>query len=123
MPRFAANLTMMYPDLPFLERFEAAARDGFKAVEYLFPYAHPAAELAARLKGHGLQQVHRRGRPARHVDAAALGNVPDGLVGREATGGSATARRREVRLQVGAGRVERHDPGSTICDVGRPRRQ
>ncbi len=57
MPRFAANLTMMYPDLPFLERFEAAARDGFKAVEYLFPYAYPAAELAARLKGNGLQQV------------------------------------------------------------------
>lgn len=57
MPRFAANLTMMYPDLPFLERFEAAAKDGFKAVEYLFPYAYPAAELAARLKGNGLQQV------------------------------------------------------------------
>lgn len=57
MPRFAANLTMMYPDLPFLDRFEAAAKDGFKAVEYLFPYAYPAAELAARLKGNGLQQV------------------------------------------------------------------
>ena len=57
MPRFAANLTMMYPDLPFLDRFEAAAKDGFAAVEYLFPYAYPAAELAARLKGNGLQQV------------------------------------------------------------------
>lgn len=57
MPRFAANLTMMYPDLPFLDRFEAAAKDGFQAVEYLFPYAYPAAELAARLKGNGLQQV------------------------------------------------------------------
>ena len=57
MPRFAANLTMMYPDLPFLDRFEAAARDGFKAVEYLFPYAYPAAELAACLKCNGLQQV------------------------------------------------------------------
>ena len=57
MPRFAANLTMMYPDMPFLDRFEAAAKDGFKAVEYLFPYAYPAAELAARLKGNGLQQV------------------------------------------------------------------
>ena len=57
MPRFAANLTMMYPDLAFLDRFEAAARDGFRAVEYLFPYAYPAAELAARLKGNGLQQV------------------------------------------------------------------
>lgn len=57
MPRFAANLSMMYPDLPFLERFEAAAKDGFKAVEYLFPYAFPASELAARLQHHGLQQV------------------------------------------------------------------
>ena len=57
MPRFAANLSMMYPDLPFLDRFEAAAKDGFQAVEYLFPYAFPAAELAARLKAHGLQQV------------------------------------------------------------------
>jgi hydroxypyruvate isomerase len=57
MPRFAANLSMMYPDMPFLDRFEAAAKDGFKAVEYLFPYAFPAPELAARLKANGLQQV------------------------------------------------------------------
>ena len=57
MPRFAANLSMMYPDLPFLDRFAAAAQDGFTAVEYLFPYAFPAAELAARLKANGLQQV------------------------------------------------------------------
>ena len=74
MPRFAANLTMMYPDLPFLERFEAAARDGFKAVEYLFPYAHPAAELAARLKANGLQQV--------------LFNMPPGGATREAMVGA-----------------------------------
>lgn len=57
MPRFAANLSMMYPDLPFLDRFEAAAQDGFKAVEYLFPYAFAAQELAARLQANGLQQV------------------------------------------------------------------
>ena len=57
MPRFAANLSMLYTDLPFLDRFEAAARDGFKAVEYLFPYAFPANELALRLKANGLQQV------------------------------------------------------------------
>lgn len=57
MPRFAANLSLFYPELPFLERFEAAARDGFKAVEFLFPYAWPTQELAARLKGSGLQQV------------------------------------------------------------------
>ena len=57
MPRFAANLSMMYVELPFLDRFEAAAKDGFKAVEYLFPYAFEAKEMAARLKNNGLQQV------------------------------------------------------------------
>ncbi len=57
MPQFAANLSMMYTELPFLDRFEAAARDGFKAVEYLFPYAFDANELAARLIANGLQQV------------------------------------------------------------------
>lgn len=57
MPKFAANLSMLYPELPFLERFQAAAQDGFRAVEYLFPYAFDGAEIAARLKGNGLQQV------------------------------------------------------------------
>lgn len=57
MPQFAANLSMLYPELDFLDRFEAAAKDGFKAVEYLFPYAYDKQELAARLKAHGLQQV------------------------------------------------------------------
>jgi 2-dehydrotetronate isomerase len=57
MPRFAANLSMLYPELDFLDRFEAAASDGFAAVEYLFPYAHEPRELAARLKANGLQQV------------------------------------------------------------------
>jgi hydroxypyruvate isomerase len=57
MPQFAANLSMMYGDLPFLDRFEAAAQDGFKAVEFLFPYAYEANELAARVKANGLQQV------------------------------------------------------------------
>ena len=57
MPQFAANLSMMYPELPFLDRFEAAAKDGFKAVEFLFPYAYTPEELAARLKANHLQQV------------------------------------------------------------------
>lgn len=57
MPRFAANLSLMYPDLPFLDRFEAAAQDGFKGVEFLFPYPYAPQELAARLRAHGLQQV------------------------------------------------------------------
>ena len=57
MPRFAANLSMLYNEHAFLDRFAAAAADGFRAVEYLFPYAWPAAELAQRLADHGLQQV------------------------------------------------------------------
>lgn len=57
MPRFAANLSLLYPEFDFLDRFAAAARDGFTAVEFLFPYAHPPAELAARLQAHGLEQV------------------------------------------------------------------
>ena len=57
MPRFAANLSMMYNELPFLDRFEAAAQDGFRAVEYLFPYAYAAQDIKARLEHHDLQQV------------------------------------------------------------------
>lgn len=57
MPRFAANLSMLYPEHDFLDRFGAAARDGFKAVEFLFPYAYEPAVLAQRLADHGLQQV------------------------------------------------------------------
>jgi hydroxypyruvate isomerase len=57
MPRFAANLTMMYTEHGFLERFAAAAQDGFKAVEYLFPYDFPAATLKALLAEHSLTQV------------------------------------------------------------------
>ena len=63
MPRFAANLSMLYPELDFLDRFEAAARDGFKGVEFLFPYAHEANELSARLKANGLEQVLFNGPP------------------------------------------------------------
>lgn len=57
MPRFAANLSFMYQDLPFLDRFAAAAADGFSGVEYLFPYDYPAEEIAARLLANGLEQV------------------------------------------------------------------
>lgn len=71
MPKFAANLSMMYVELPFLDRFEAAAKDGFKAVEYLFPYAYEAKELAARLKNNGLQQVLFN-LPPGGVDAASI---------------------------------------------------
>jgi hydroxypyruvate isomerase len=57
MPRLAANLSMMFNEVPFLDRFDAAARAGFQAAEFLFPYEHPAAELRRRLDGAGLKQV------------------------------------------------------------------
>ncbi len=57
MPQFAANLTMLYQEHAFLDRFEAAAKDGFTAVECLFPYAFAKQDLAACLAAHGLQQV------------------------------------------------------------------
>ena len=57
MPRLAANLSFLYQELPFLERFAAAARDGFAGVECLFPYDVPAAELSARAAALGLRIV------------------------------------------------------------------
>jgi len=57
MVRFAANLTMLFNEVTFLERFERAARAGFRAVEYLFPYAWKKEELAERLKTFGLRQA------------------------------------------------------------------
>ncbi len=57
MPKFAANLSFLYLDLPFLDRFPAAARDGFGAVEYVSPYEHPPETVAARLADTGLAQA------------------------------------------------------------------
>src|SRR5688500_9254299 len=62
--KFSANLSFLYQDMPFLERFAAAAADGFPAVEYLGPYAEPKERVAATLKAAGLEQ--------------ALFNVPSG---------------------------------------------
>jgi hydroxypyruvate isomerase len=55
--QFAANLSWLYTDLPFLDRFAAAARDGFRGVECLFPHEHPDHEVQARVQDHGLQLV------------------------------------------------------------------
>src|ERR1700694_5368889 len=57
MPRFAANLSMMFNEVPFLDRFEAAAKAGFTAVEFLFPYDHPAEAVGERLHRNGLTQA------------------------------------------------------------------
>lgn len=65
MPKFCANLSMMFTEVPFLDRFDAAARAGFEAVEFLFPYEHPPAALRARLDGAGLSQVLFNAPPGR----------------------------------------------------------
>ncbi len=57
MPKFSANLSMLFTEHAFLDRFEPAANAGFKAVEFLFPYAFSAADIKARLDSHGLQLV------------------------------------------------------------------
>ncbi|BAQ45799.1 MULTISPECIES: 2-oxo-tetronate isomerase [Methylobacterium] len=57
MPRFAANLTLMFTEVPFLDRFAQAAEAGFEAVEFLFPYEHPPEAIGERLKAHGLTQA------------------------------------------------------------------
>src|SRR5690554_1250517 len=57
MPKFAANLSMLFNEVDFLDRFEAAAKAGFQGVEYLFPYDYPAADLKQRLDAHNLTQV------------------------------------------------------------------
>ena len=57
MPRFAANLSMLFTEVPFIERFDRAARAGFGSVEFLFPYAHTPGEVAAKVRGNRLQVV------------------------------------------------------------------
>ncbi|MGR4872019.1 hydroxypyruvate isomerase [Variovorax sp. LARHSF232] len=72
MPKFAANLTMLFTELPFMQRFEAARKAGFEAVEYLFPYPFPKQELAAALTANGLKQVLHN-LPAGNWDAGERG--------------------------------------------------
>ena len=57
MPQFAANLTMLFNESPFMERFEKASKSGFQAVEFLFPYAFPAQEIKQKLDQYQLQLV------------------------------------------------------------------
>ena len=80
MPRFAANLSMMYTEVDFIERFGACAADGFEAVEFLFPYALPAQRIRDELDRHGLAQVLFNGPPG-NWDAGERGTAS--LPGRE----------------------------------------
>ncbi len=72
MPKFAANLSMLFTELPFLDRFEAAAQAGFEAVEFLFPYAWEPELIQQRLHAHGLQLVLHN-LPAGNFDAGERG--------------------------------------------------
>ncbi|MGE0331177.1 MAG: hydroxypyruvate isomerase [Ramlibacter sp.] len=72
MPRFAANLSMLFTELPFMDRFAAARDAGFYAVEYLFPYPYDQHALAAQLKRHSLRQVLHN-LPAGNWDAGERG--------------------------------------------------
>lgn len=57
MPKFSANLSMLFTEHAFLDRFGEAAKAGFRAVEFVSPYDYPAEQLAALLARHGLQQA------------------------------------------------------------------
>ena len=72
MPKFAANLTMLFTEHPFLDRFEHAAKAGFKAVEFLFPYPFAAADIRQRLDAFGLKLVLHN-LPAGNWDAGERG--------------------------------------------------
>ncbi|MGW7619260.1 2-oxo-tetronate isomerase [Streptomyces antimycoticus] len=102
MPRFAANLSMMYTEHDFLDRFAAASADGFESVEYLFPYAYAAAELRRRLDDHGLRQVLFNAPPgAWESGERGLAALP----GREAEVRSGVERALEYAAELGCPRV------------------
>ncbi|KWR87929.1 2-oxo-tetronate isomerase [Cupriavidus sp. IDO] len=102
MPRFAANLSMMYNEHAFLDRFAAAAADGFRAVEYLFPYEHPASEIRARLDANGLTQALFNAPPG---DWAAGERGVAALPGREADFRDAFGRALEYAGVIGNEKV------------------
>lgn len=102
MPRFSANLTMMYTEHSFLDRFAAAAKDGFTGVEFLFPYEHPARAIADRLKESGLQQVLFNAPPG-DWKAGERGNTA--LPGREAEFRTGFERALEYARALGCPRI------------------
>jgi len=79
LPRFSANLSMLFKELPLLDRIDAAADLGFKAIEFQAPYAEPAADIAARAQARGLEVVLINAPSGPRPDDRGLG----GAVGRE----------------------------------------
>jgi hydroxypyruvate isomerase len=116
MPNFAANLTTMFNEHRFLDRFAAAADAGFSAVEYLFPYDHPPEEIARRLDRHGLTQALFNMPPGDFAKGdRGLAALPDRFD--EVKAGVATALRYAQatgarRLHLMAGYADRADPAA-----------
>lgn len=112
--QFAANLSWLYTDLPFLDRFEAAACDGFKGVECLFPHEHPTAEVVARLRDLGLQLVLFNAHPGNWAAGErGLAGVP----GREAEFRSSLIAALDLAHQLGCPRVH---VMAGLCNEGTP---
>jgi len=114
VPRFAANLTLMFNEWPFLDRFDAAAEAGFAAVEYLFPYDHPPEAIAERLARTGLMQALFNLPPGNFAAGErGLASLPERFedlqdgVRRALVYAAATGVK---RLHLMAGNAERHDP-------------
>ena len=98
MPRFAANLSMMFTEWEFLDRFRAAAEAGFEAVEFLFPYEHTPEQIGLALAGSGLTQ--------------ALYNLPPGDFGKGERGiASLAGREDELRASVDTALSYVHETG------------
>jgi 2-dehydrotetronate isomerase len=102
VPKFAANLTMMFNEVAFPQRFAAAAKAGFKAVEFLFPYEHAPQEVASWLKENHLENVLFNLPPG---DWAAGERGIAALPGREAEFRAGVARGIEYALALGTKRV------------------
>src|SRR5688572_21374595 len=119
MPRFAANLSMMFNELPFLDRFDAAAQAGFAAVEYLFPYEHPPEAIADRLKRNGLTQALFNLPPgnwaAGERGLAALPDRFDELRAGVATALTYAAATGVKRVHLMAGNADRKDPKALVA--------
>jgi 2-dehydrotetronate isomerase len=102
MPRFAANLTWLFTEYDFLDRFDAAAECGFDAVEVLFPYDHPAEKIAERLKRNNLTMALINTPPG---NSAAGERGLAALLGREHDFRNAVALAGEYAQATGARRV------------------
>lgn len=116
MARFAANLTMMFTEHAFLDRFAVAADAGFDAVEFLFPYEHPPEAIGARLAQHGLTQALFNLPPgnwaAGERGLACLPGRHDEMIAGTALALDYAAATGVTRLHLMAGLGDRHDPAA-----------